>query len=131
MINSEITQREAEIQARIDAATPGEWVYDKLGTLILATDPYGHGRMRVVDIRGWGHLTGACACNLDYDTATNIQTANGDFIVNAKLDLIWQAERIKELKAELEKCQSILVSACDGYCPNCWRSGTESCLQEG
>ena len=35
----------------------------------------------ILRIRGWGYLTGIGGCHLDHETATQIQDAFGDYIV--------------------------------------------------
>lgn len=65
--------------------TPGPWnVLEPVGTWISTTgDPYGHGRMHVADVRGWGHLTGSGSCALAEDAAIAIQAANANLIAAA------------------------------------------------
>lgn len=49
--------------------------YEPMGALIWAdTDK---GTMRIADLRGWGHLTGWGAWNLDQETARKVQDAIG------------------------------------------------------
>lgn len=65
--------------------TPGPWSNDARGLVISADDPYGHGWMRIADLRGWGHLTGVGACRLDDADAEAIQIANAKLIAAAPL----------------------------------------------
>lgn len=62
--------------------TPGRLkVNPYTGWIVTEGDPYGHGSMHVADVRGWDHLTGVGACNLDEETAYAIQQANAQRIV--------------------------------------------------
>lgn len=65
--------------------TPGPWeVLEPVGTWIqTAGDPYGHGRMHIADVRGWGHLTGFGACHLGMEKAVAVQAANARLIAAA------------------------------------------------
>ena len=64
--------------------TPGPWQVANFALSIQAVgDPYGHGPMRIADVRGWGHLTGQGACRFDEAKATAIQTANARLIAAA------------------------------------------------
>lgn len=66
-------------------ATPGPWMVDEHCDTMIWTvgDPYGHGRMRIADLRGWGHLSGQGACRFNEDKAAAIQDANGRLIAAA------------------------------------------------
>jgi hypothetical protein len=60
--------------------TAGPWRIDDYDrTMIWATDAH----MRICDIRGWGHLTGACSLNLPDAEAEAIQEANARLIAAA------------------------------------------------
>jgi hypothetical protein len=77
--------------------TPGPWEVDAHGSPVI----YGQspkGRMRVADIRGWGHLTGGGhgALGLPDDQAIAIQEANGRLIAAAP-ELLEVAKELKEL----------------------------------
>lgn len=56
--------------------TPGPYAVGYESLHVDAVDPYGHGLMKVYDVRGWGHLTGLGACGFDFDKAKAIQEAN-------------------------------------------------------
>jgi hypothetical protein len=60
--------------------TPGPYRVDGKGWIVTEGDPYGHGRMHVADVRGWGHLTGGGACNFPPEKAAEIQDANARLI---------------------------------------------------
>jgi hypothetical protein len=92
-------QRLDAIRARCEAATPGPWRDGDYGQMVWATNPYGHGDMRVADVRGWGHLTGVGTCNFTPDKAAEIQDANYAFIAHARTDvpdLLAEVERLNE-----------------------------------
>ena len=62
--------------------TPWPWrLHPCIPVTIESEDPYGHGPMRVADMRGWGHLTGIGTCNFDNELAFAIQCANARRIV--------------------------------------------------
>jgi hypothetical protein len=50
----------------------------------------GPGAGRIMDIRGWGHLTGTGACNLPADKAAAIQEQIGESVA-ALLNLHWNS----------------------------------------
>jgi len=59
--------------------TPGPWTYSNdMGCPMVWA-----GSMRICDVRGWGHLTGAGALNLPEEKAAAIQDANGRLITAA------------------------------------------------
>ncbi len=63
--------------------TPGPWRVVGPLDAIFSDDPYGHGSMRVADVRGWGHLTGDGGCRLEHAPAVAIQQANAALIAAA------------------------------------------------
>ncbi len=65
--------------------TPGPWMVDGFLTTIIWTEghPYKNGPMRIADVRGWGHLTGAGACRFPEEKAVAIQEANARLIAAA------------------------------------------------
>jgi len=105
-----VDKREIERQRAIcNAATKAPWEnHEPYSPMVTAQNPYGHGEMRVADIRGWGHLTGKGGCALTEEKAYAIQCANSTFIVNARtywpaaLDALEAAQKENEhLKANL------------------------------
>lgn len=93
--------------------TPGPWqVSGHLGTWIqTAGDPYGYGGMHIADVRGWGHLTGGGACNLEEDSAIAIQTANAQLIAAAP-ELLAMLVRVQkyffEFPRQVEHADAVL-----------------------
>ncbi len=65
--------------------TPGPWKVQPVLRNVVETagDPYGHGPMRIADVRGWGHLTGRGACAFDEATGVAIQEANARLLAAA------------------------------------------------
>lgn len=77
-----------KLKALVEAgekATQGEWSdgYEHLDIQARYEHAGIYYQMKVLDIRGWGHLTGMGARGLDYDDAKNIQVANCEFITQA------------------------------------------------
>jgi hypothetical protein len=60
---------------------------------------------KILDVRGWGHLTGAGACNLEADDAENIQ----NMIAKAVCD-VWNTRNTAEIE-RLEAEKKRLVNA--------------------
>jgi hypothetical protein len=83
--------------------TPGPWqVQPVIGTWIETVgDPYGHGRMHIADVRGWGHLTGAGSCRFGEEKAIAIQTANARLIAAAP-DLLAVVRALSEFQCTYE-----------------------------
>lgn len=77
--------------------TPGPYKR-MMGIIFTEGDPYGHGPMRIADLRGWGHLTGIGACNFDEEKASDIQDATGDFIARACNNHESLLEALKQLR---------------------------------
>lgn len=73
---------ETELNEKISTIKNCIWKYDTMGAIIWAINPFGHGDMRVADMRGWGHLTGSGACNFHEDNAMIITNTIGQNIVN-------------------------------------------------
>jgi hypothetical protein len=98
-------------------ATPGEWEMDPNCSTMIWTkgDPYNHGRMRIADIRGWGHLTGVGACHFEQDTAVEIQEANGALIAESRTLLPRLAEALERALEVIESKSREEVNWC--YCP--------------
>jgi len=102
--------------------TPGRLKIDEHTCWIVTEgDPYGHGSMHVADVRGWGHLTGVGACNLDEETAYAIQQANAQRIVatwNACEGIPTEALEagvVREMVEVLKETQTAMNWAdCDG-----------------
>lgn len=72
-------------QTETTRSTPRPWKLNEHCKTMIWTegDPYGHGQMRIADIRGWGHLTGQGACRFSEDKAAAIQDANAELIVRS------------------------------------------------
>lgn len=109
-----MTQRELdEIMARLDGVTPGLWLEDGYGDMIWAENPYGKGKMWVVDVRGWGHLTGRGdgGCAMPDEQAMAIQHANAQFIAHARTDIPDLYAENSSLRAELLRVTQELEAA--------------------
>lgn len=89
MTNAEIAKRQAGIDARLAAATPGEWRVEDGG---LVTS-YG---CELLEVDGFD--TAGCSACFN-------QSQDAEFCANAKSDIEWQRERIKALEAEMDKAQ--------------------------
>lgn len=63
--------------------TPEPWKYDPGSVGVWAENPYGHGLMRIADVRGWGHLTGRASCAMTKLDAARIQDATGVLLAAA------------------------------------------------
>lgn len=90
------------IEARAKAATPGPWEHEKNGGMIYAYEM----KMRVLDIRGWGYLTGWGGLHMNEEAAIKVQEANGDFAAHAREDvpaLIAELRKLREENVELRK----------------------------
>jgi hypothetical protein len=95
-----------EIEQRCNNATPGPWANEGNGEMIVSYNPYKHGGMRIVDIRGWGHLTGCSACNFSDDKAEKIQIANAEFIAHSREDIPFLLNEIKRLQSIIVKLET-------------------------
>lgn len=106
-----------EIRERCESVTPGKWKSDDYGLMVLSENPYGKGQMRIVDIRGWGHLTGVGigALGLSDDEAFEIQKANSRFIAHSREDIPALLDEVERLQ-EREKA---LIKAIKGDCMYC------------
>lgn len=120
------------IKARCEAATPGPWAADGYGDMIWAENPYGRGRMMLLNIRGWGHLTGKGCCRFTDERAAEIQNASAAFIAHAREDIPYLLERVAELEGQLSASQQETRAAVEdlhkmhslcmdigGCCPEC------------
>lgn len=76
------------IEARVNAALEGPWSVDSHALGIWGPSRKG-GETKLLDIRGWGYLTGHGhgALALPADEATAIQKAMGEFVAHARTDI--------------------------------------------
>lgn len=103
MLDLMADKRRAEIKERFEAATLGPWYEDGYGDMVWAKNPYGKGQMRVLDVRGWGHLTGRGdgGCAMVDEQAMAIQHANAQFAAHARVDLPDLYAENARLRAEI------------------------------
>lgn len=96
-----------ELQARLEALgpyiMPGNWSVDERAMSIWTDHLHGG---KVIDIRGWGHLTGGGAMNLPADEAECIQRATAEMVcelVNAyRANALVPASALAEAQAKIE-----------------------------
>lgn len=82
------------------------WKLDEFGLFIMDA-----GNRKVVDIRGWGHLTGKGALGLSYDQATEHQKELGKFIVQLVNTPIPDFKKVVDRKVVLEALQILKQKA--------------------
>lgn len=70
---------------------------------------------RICDMRGWGHLTGAGALNLDGDKAAAIQDARKAFIAHARADIPALVAEVEALRAQVAEVVAICPRDENGY----------------
>ncbi|MCA1224105.1 hypothetical protein [Streptomyces sp. 8L] len=99
-MNDPTSNREREIRARVDAATPGPWgtVRDLTGTYTIQ-----HGTRRQLE-EGFAS-DGRVAVLTGYEETAY---ANGSFIARARQDMTWLLDRVANLRTELERRASML-----------------------
>jgi len=80
-------QQLAEIQARLNAATPGKWLYGRHGRIVVADNDSHETFVAIAEIRhpnGWARIS------------------DGEFISHAPADVAVLVEAVKALRAALE-----------------------------
>ena len=108
-----MTTQADELRKLAEAATPGPYEYDALGQIIWAESVGGcrleHGRFKLADIRGWGHLQ-------YLPNGAERQDANGRFLTamtpDTVIELLDTIDRLTAENAEqrklLEQAQTLL-----------------------
>lgn len=93
----------AKVEELDQKATKGPWeeLNPGMGWVQTKGNPYGPGPMHVLDIRGWGHLTGVGACHLPPEKATAIQRANGELVILSRTLLPAMAKALQVAEARL------------------------------
>lgn len=109
MTSAEIAQRQAEIEARLAAATPGEWGTTETFPIEKGFEPSPSDDFYDVQSDTAGDIAGM------------LSKADAEFIANAPKDMRWQRERIKALETELEEVEEKYRSLlkCARCCANC------------
>jgi hypothetical protein len=107
-LNVPTAEELAELQRLLDAATPGEWTYKKMGMPWVYRRP-GRGHLKDGGCRGFHICTpGGCANSQDFADAKCIAAAH-----NALPKLLNAATRLAEVEAENQalRKQNALMSA--------------------